>query len=525
MFDLFYSSKETSDSLKNRGNILLNEGRVPEAEQLYRRAAELDPGFMPARYNLGNVLRMQGRFGEALAEYEAALKLAPGDYEICMNMGATLLDLGRAADALQTFSRANKLMPTAAEPLVNMGLALERMGHSAETSMNPDAAIEHYRKALSIRPDFVEALNNLGFALQSQGNFDEAAENYRKALSIKPDFAEAHNNLGNVLQSQGRFEEAIECFQHALSLRPDFADAHYNQGNAYKDLQLFAEAEVNYRKVLKLDPRHIKTLNSLGSLLMEDGRADEALACFQQAIHLDPKNGTASHLIASITGIDSEGATSQYVTELFDGLANNYDANLVGSMNYEVPEKLFALIANFAKPDAKKWDVLDLGCGTGLAGSVISPYARQLVGVDLSSGMLAKAQEKNLYQRLERSELLAMMKDEMAASYDVIIAADVFVYIGRLDTIMKEIKRLLRPGGILTFSLESLEALTDEKNIKDYQLNQTGRYAHSSGYIDRIALASGFNKLNLAPDSLRIEKGEPVQGWLVLLENTGDEGS
>lgn len=486
MFDLFYSSKESPDSLKNRGNILLNEGRIPEAEQLYRRAAALDPSFMPAHYNLGSALKMQGRFEEALAEYETALKLAPGDYEICMNMGATLLDLGRAADALQAFSRANKLMPTAAEPLVNMGLAFERMGHAEKTPVGFDTAIEHYRKA----------------------------------LSIKPDLAEAHNNLGNALQSQSRFEEAIESFQHALSLKPDFSDAHYNLGNVHKDLDQFAEAEASYRNALALDPGHVNKLNSLGCLLMEGGRPDEALACFQQVINLDPKNGTASHLIASITGIDSEGAPNQYVAGLFDGLAGHFESSLVERMNYEVPGKLVALIRDFAKLDTKNQDVLDLGCGTGLVGSAISPYARQLVGVDLSAGMLAKAREKNLYQRLEKSELLAMMKGEMDSSYDLIIAADVFAYIGRLDAIMDEIKRLLRPGGMLAFSVESMETLSNEEGIKDYRLNQTGRYAHSSGYIDRIALASGFNKLGLIPDNILLEKGEPVQVWLALLENT-----
>lgn len=520
MFDLFYSSKESSDSLKNRGNILLNEGRIPEAEQLYRKAVGLDPSFMPAHYNLGNVLRMQGRFEEALAEYETALKLAPGDYEICMNMGATLLDLGRTADALQAFSRANKLMPTASEPLVNMGLAFERMEHAEGTQMNPGATVEHYRKALSIKPNLVEALNNLGFALQSQGNIDEAAENYRKALSIKPDFAEALNNLGNVLQLQGKFEEAIENFEHALSLKPDLAYVHYNLGNAHKELQRFAEAEASYRKALALYPEGVTTLNCLGSLLMEVGRPEEAMACFQQVINLDPKNGTASHLIAAIAGIDSESATSQYVTELFDGLASNFEAGSAQNLGYEIPGKLVGLITDFAKPDANKWDALDLGCGTGLVGPAIAPYARQLVGVDLSKNMLAKAQEKNLYQRLEKSELLAMMKNETASSYDVIIAADVFVYIGRLDPVMEEIKRLLRPGGLFAFSVESLEALSGEEGIKDYQLNQTGRYAHSPGYIDRIALVSGFNKLGLTPDNIRLEKGEPVMGWLALFEKT-----
>lgn len=544
MFDLFYSSKETPASLKNHGNILLNEGRVSEAEHLYRKAIALDPGFMPGHYNLGNALRMQGRFEEALAAYETALRLVPGDYEICMNVGATLIDLGRAADALQAFSRANELMPGAAEPLVNMGLACERLGqmeksltsgnrsqeagplnygslnHALQAQNKLEVAVEYYNKALLIKPDLVVAHNNLGFALQSQGKFDEAAESFQHALLLNPDFAEAHNNLGNALQSQGRFEEAVEGFRHALSLSPDFVDAHYNLGNAYKDLKRFEESEASYRKALAINPEHVNALNSLGGLLMECERPNEAMDCFQQVVRLDPNNAAAAHLIASMTGVDSASAPSQYVAELFDGFASNFEASLVEKLNYKIPKKLVDLITDFARPAVEKWDILDLGCGTGLVGPAIAPYARQLVGVDLSAGMLAKAQEKKLYQRLERSELLAMMKGEKALSYDVIIAADVFVYIGRLDEIMAEIKRLLRPGGILAFSVEAMEALSNEGGIKDYQLNQTGRYAHSSGYIDRMALVNGFKKHSLTPSDIRLEKGKPVQGWVALMENT-----
>lgn len=507
---------EAATTLKNQGNVLMSEGRVSEAEHLYRKAIQLDPNFMAAHYNLGNSLRFQNRFKEALSAYETALHLAPDDYDICMNLGATLIDLGRATNALETFSRAKKLVPSAAEPLVNMGLALERLGRF-------DEAIEHYRKAILLKPDFAAAHNNLGNALQGQGNLDMAAEHYRKAILLKPNFAEAHNNLGNALQEQGQLEAAIERFKHALSLNPNFADAHYNLGNAYKILLQFTEAETSYRNALKVKPRNLKTLTNLGGLYMEAGHPDKALACFQQVVKLDPNNAAASHLIASITGANTEHAPSQYVAELFDGFAKSFDANLLNDLAYQAPRKLVALITEFAQPSAKKWDVLDLGCGTGLAGAAILPYAQKLVGVDLSEGMLAKAEAKNLYQRLEKSDLLVMMKNETSLSYDVIVAADVFVYIGRLDEILEEAKRLLRPGGILAFSVEAMDALLNEEysstDEKNFQLNKSGRYAHSSNYLDQITHENKFKKHKFMLDSIRLEKSVPVQGWYVVLEN------
>jgi len=111
---------------------------------------------------------------------------------------------------------------------------------------------------------------------------------------------------------------------------------------------------------------------------------------------------------------------------------------LVRELQYSVPENLVSLARQRARNPDNKWDVLDLGCGTGLIGVAIAPYARNLVGVDLSAKMLAKARDRNLYRRLEQQDLLSMMKHEPASSYDLIVAADVFVYLGNLEDIIRD---------------------------------------------------------------------------------------
>ena len=155
-------------------------------------------------------------------------------------------------------------------------------------------------------------------------------------------------------------------------------------------------------------------------------------------------------------------------------------------------------------------------------GAAIHPHARKLVGVDLSARMLTKAGERSLYQRLEKSDLLTMMKNEAASSYDLIVAADVFVYIGKLDEIVGEGARLLRPGaGLLAFSVEALESSPnggDDTNNSGYKLNANGRYAHSSAYLRELARTHGFSVSALARNSVRLEKGKPVEGWFALLE-------
>jgi predicted TPR repeat methyltransferase len=157
--------------------------------------------------------------------------------------------------------------------------------------------------------------------------------------------------------------------------------------------------------------------------------------------------------------------------------------------------------------------VLDLGCGTGLIGPEIAPYSKQLVGVDLSAKMLDKARTRNLYQRLERSDLLGMMQGEPVSSYDLVIATDVFIYVGKLDEVISEIKRLLSAGSIFAFSIETCEA---EAAGPGYQLEHTGRYAHTVEYLSRLAATNGFRILEMVATQIRTEHGKPVNGHMAV---------
>jgi predicted TPR repeat methyltransferase len=149
-----------------------------------------------------------------------------------------------------------------------------------------------------------------------------------------------------------------------------------------------------------------------------------------------------------------------------------------------------------------------------LSGAAIAQFARHMVGVDLSSKMLDKARERNLYARLEQLDLLAMMQAEPASSYDVVFAADVFVYLGKLDDLVSQARRLLRPGGLFAFSVESLEALHQEADSPeghDYHLNATGRYAHSSAYLAAMASRNRFDALSITSTQSRSTRASPCK--------------
>lgn len=398
-----------------------------------------------------------------------------------------------------------------------LGAAYKQMGRTAD-------ALAPMQKAVALSPSDDMALSNLGATLQELGHLGESEAIYRQALQINPDNAKAHYNLSITLMKLGRLEEAEACCRRSLKIDPLYAEAHQNLGNILYELSRPAEAEDSFRRALQLKPDYAEAHSHLGITLQTLGRPDEALSHFQQLAILMPDNTAAQHHIAMLTGKNTERAPIQYVESLFDGYADNFDKHLVQNLKYDIPEKLVSLIMrNFSSP-LKKWSVLDLGCGTGLTGAAIVPFTKQLVGVDLSSKMLEKAHARNIYQRLEQSDLLAMMRLEQNASYDLIIATDVFVYLGKLDEVICETRRLLRPGGIFAFSIEVMEPKKNDKDTPDiqpdYQLRKTGRYAQTAQYLSTLATAYHFKIKEEQNVPIRTDHGKPVNGQISVWEST-----
>ncbi len=400
------------------------------------------------------------------------------------------------------------------------------MAHHRAGRLQEAAAI--YRKVLTFDSRNPDALHLLGVIAHQVGNPRQAVEYISLAIDCcnqavpqMPSNPIAYNNLGEAYRALGRIREAVACYEQALFLKPDYAEAQYHLGLVLEDQGKPEEAVVRYRKAISAKPDLVLAHYNLGTALNAQGKLDEAALCFQQVLRLEPDNDMAQFLLSSLTGKNPERAPSRYVAHLFDNHAPNFDEHLVRELQYAVPENLVFLARQRANNSEERWSVLDLGCGTGLLGLAVAPYARQLVGVDLSAKMLAKARDRNLYHRLEQLDLLSMMRLEAASSYDLIVAADVFVYLGNLEDIIREMTRLLRPNGLVAFSVEALEKLASEDTRqdmpKDFQLSQTGRYVHSSEYLRKLAVENGFKTIDISPTQIRLEKSSPVHGWLAIL--------
>jgi len=164
---------------------------------------------------------------------------------------------------------------------------------------------------------------------------------------------------------------------------------------------------------------------------------------------------------------------------------------------------------------AKQLDVLDAGCGTGLCGPLLAPYARRLAGVDLSEGMLTRAKEKLTYDTLEQCELTQYLGDNRGR-FDLIVSADTLVYFGDLEPVVSAAAGALRSKGFLIFTLEHAVGAADGVG---YRLEFHGRYAHRRAYVERILAAAGLRS-HIAEADLRMESGTPVAGLVVRATKT-----
>jgi predicted TPR repeat methyltransferase len=231
---------------------------------------------------------------------------------------------------------------------------------------------------------------------------------------------------------------------------------------------------------------------------------------YEKWLEEDPEDPIALHMLAACTGRDVPmRASNEFVQKTFDSFASSFESKLE-RLSYRAPALVAAIFGGFAEGDSKSLDVLDAGCGTGLCGPLIAPYARRLVGVDLSNGMLVQAKEKNVYDALVTAELTEYLRDNREA-FDVIVSADTLVYFGDLEGVLSAATEALRPHGCLVFTLE--DAVRGGPDV-DYRLEFHGRYSHARAYVERIVTTVGLQP-KIFQAELRMEAGAAVAGLVV----------
>jgi predicted TPR repeat methyltransferase len=293
------------------------------------------------------------------------------------------------------------------------------------------------------------------------------------------------------------------------------ADRRYRLARDYAaDGDLAAAADL-YAQAVELAPGFASAWFALGETREALGDRVRARAAFEQAQVADPqdRHGAALHLARLGAADPATAALHGYVRTLFDQYAPRFDRALA-DLSYTAPALLRDAVEVVCRADARTMrfgTMLDLGCGTGLAGAAFRPHVDWLVGIDLSSGMIAEARRKGLYDRLVTADIAQHLAEERAAgaAFHLVIAADVFAYVADVAEVCAAAARVLAPGGLLGFTVETHDG---EGAIVGAKM----RYAHGAGFVRGALAQAGLTLVQLSQASSRTENRVPVPGLVVV---------
>ena len=366
-------------------------------------------------------------------------------------------------------------------------------------------ALSIYRELLQFIPQSSMIHYNMGLAYFDLEDFKIAAAHYNTASQESPTDPDIHFNRGLNLRRLSKHNEAIIAFCQAIERGDKSTDTLYNMALCHQDLNEFESAASLYETILADNTEHQSTLNNYAYLCHKTDDLKKAVQLYKRLLQLNPEHTAAKHMLNSLLGITPENAPLDYVESIFDGYAENFENNLLNELHYRTPTELIRFYRE-QFPDHQDRKCLDLGCGTGLAGVAFDTTCSELTGVDISDKIMKVAEEKNLYKRLIKDDILNFLNTTKEV-FDLIIAADVFTYMGDLTPLFMACHQKSNSESTLCFSVE-------ESTDEPFTLKETGRFGHSLKYIEAIADETGWKMLSSRRSKLRKEKNNWIFGYL-----------
>ncbi len=377
---------------------------------------------------------------------------------------------------------------------------------------NLDESIALYQALLERMPDDFAARFYLGCALMEKGNMDGALTEFLLIAKSEPTHFETQCNIAACYLKKGSLSQAKTHYLSALELMPDDTQVLFNLGVIDAQLGNIDVAIRYYQKAIHIQPDFFEAHNNVAAAFLVKQHAGLALHHFQEAARLQPDNSSLQYTIQALSQNQQLlAAPTDYIKSLFDSYADHYDQHLVNALDYQVPIHFQRVLTDLHLKN-KAQDVLDIGCGTGLCGGLVKPFAKTLTGVDLSKKMLEMAREKNFYDELVCEDFYSFLTNKNTV-YDLIMAGDVLVYIGDLGSLFQHVQHTLRANGLFIFNTEISE--TD-----DYKMNQSGRFAHQKKYIERLAKQNQLAIVYHEKAMTRMQNNEPVYGYLYVLQRS-----
>ena len=552
--DVLAAEPTQGDALLLLGLIAYRSGALEPAAELLYQAVKLYPDIDNYRLTLASVLQRQGRLNEALTMYQQVA----GNPQGLAQQGLILLDLGRIDDARQAFHQALNLDPDL--PEARLGLALmsgdmaELQQVAVETHL-PDAWYYLARRqadqgqndladqALQHVPVGVDTYDILRAILSVRhGNREQAEKIYQDILKRNPYRAEVWCNLADIYRDKGEYAAAEEYYKRALAQNKDDAPARQNLADLLVRQNRLAEALEEYRVLIHINPNDILTLYNLATVLERTGNLEDAAGLYFKVLFMahapketewriadaltalaerdksgrklamdfaqgwvknQPNNPVAGHTLAALTGAADPNMT-EYVKRLYDAFADTYD-NKMAQLRVTAMPEIIALL-----PEHVEGNVLDLGCGTGLFGRLMTGRIQHLTGVDISPNMIEHARQTGAYHSLITDEVIHFLSQH-DTMYSLIIGVEIIPYLSEIDVFFEYVFKHLLPGGLFALSVE----ITAES---EPILALSGRYVYPRAYITDSLRRAGFRTTTEKQISLRREGTGFADGLIVVAQ-------
>ena len=508
----------SAPALLERGNGAYGRGDLEEAVRSYEACLELDPDLTYCAVNLASALSDSGdpaQLGRAEALYREALRTDPADPDAAFNLAMLLHDrktVEAAREAAELLGVAVRADPGRWDAWANLASAL------AEVGDDPLGTVRAYERAILL--------------IEREAEEEEQAGGGGGGAGGDGDLWALYSGYGGGLGARGPPRAlGLERDEHSLLIGNERDGDGDGDGDGEDQA---AAAAANAKRLC----------------------TETALNALRSAAILDAGNSVAAHMLAALSAADGgddgvhRRASPEFVATLFDDFADTFDEKL-GSLEYRVPGLIGALAAGARGGAGAYRSALDAGCGTGLAGRFLRPLVRgPMVGVDISQKMLDKAAgctllkgcgaegggggggddgDAPLYDALVALDLEAMTLEETLlapgvtrrdalagggqeeAGFDLVVAADVLVYFGRLDAVLGSFAGLSATGATLMFTCERT---TEEEAPLGYRLHPSGRFSHTKAYVLDTARELGYSLQHYEEIVPRMEKGVEVKGHI-----------
>ena len=496
------------DANHNLGVLAFSVNKAQVALPLFKTALEANPKIEQFWLSYIDALIKEKQFNNARAVLEQAVKRGL-DNEKFNSLKAQIVPISQteysnSASPIQQqlstliehyqngrFNDAEKLATSITQEFPTNQFAWKVLGAVLGATGKKSKALDANQTAVALSPKDAEIHKNLGATLNELGRLDEAEASYKQAIALKPDFAEAHYSLGNTLRELGRLDEVEASYKQAIALKPDYPAVHFNLGNMLHELGRLDDAEVSYTKAIAFKPEYAEAQNNLGNTLQELGRLEDAEASYKQAIDLKPDYPAAHSNLGNT--LQKLGRSDESIELYNKALASQPgDAKLLLSLSAAkekaVPFWHLPMMNEHGRNEAYKKAmnsairendvVLDIGTGAGLLSMIAADCGAKEIITCEMSKTISKIARKIIQKNGFDHKIRVINKN----SKDLILGQDINK---KADILVSEILSSEFVGeGIQTTILDAKKRL----------LKKTGKMIPEGGSI-MIALIENTGKL------------------------------